>query len=1156
MALRLKGELQVDAKKGTAEIRKFGRAGGTEAKRTAREFGRVDRQLERVGKTAAGARRLITGLVGGITAAVVVRDLTRTIAGYEQTMATVRGVTQATDDEFAALSERARVLGATTRFSAQEAAEGMLFLARAGFSTEQSLSAVGATLNLAAAGAIGLGEAADYASNIVSQFGLAAYETERVVDTLLNTSNSANTNVQQLAQALKFAGPVAGALGRSVEETAAALGVLGDSGIQASLAGTNLRGSLAALLQPTAEGTKAIERMGYSLDQLSPASNDLVTVWQRFSDAGLTAAEAVAIFGRRNAAAALVLSRSVDKIRDLTKANEEARGEAERMAKLMQDTLAGAFKTLRSTVEEAFLVIGDEGFTGGLRGMVETTTQALRILLNMPGAYGAASEGAKDLAVAFVAVKDAATAFIALRMGASLLATASAVRMLALGTGTLAATFSAFSPILVGAIGLISYFASETNTASAAQERFESINKSVGRTVKSLTRLQRDYNLALSEGDTQKQIRNLRQRASMLETEIKRWKELRGEFIKQDQVIELGIVIDPLRERAIDILAEQAVKQFKDAVGKTLPETQTFTAAKLVKMFEDLGVDPGLQNAAQKAFEKIVKPAVDTSIGALEGRVDPKKLFRVDTKDAKTGIAFIYDFAAALKGLIPIDEVLIAAAKQRRDGLNKEADALKKGTKGQDEYGKAAREVNEVLDAQNDALRKSGLALDRRISDFEKYTANIGKSSEELELSGLREEAYFQYLKEGTDAAYERYLVDLMRIDIAEAQRKWTLEDIELEKKRTEELERQKQAQEQLIERMKADHRLRAETLGPTFGGGFGFETARYVAAVRDAFATGERLAGDTAQAMAGAFDRFLFDALTGKFETVGDAVRGLLAGLGTDLLRVATREAALQLTALALQPLGLALTSSAVSAAGALASGGAAAGFEMVAAAKIAAGILATGGVTSGATAGTTGALAGALAGALGGIGHAKGSVFADRTVAAYAAGGIPETTASAVAKARRTGIVDEATLFRTASDELGVMGEDGLEAILPAMKAGGRYAVHAEIAGKRTLLELARLQDGVLGVKAYQQGGVIGGGRVEPAGLGGRMGESTVITIAPVIHINNPRNAAEAEEGVRRASKDLEKTIRAIAKKVFKTQYVNTGSRSQVAMMARSRI
>ena len=366
-------QVAIDSRKATAGAQQFNRSVDGMQRRATR-FAKGG------GKQMAGA---LKGLVAGFGALMVVRKAMKVIMEFETTMATLKGVTGATDEAMQSLATTARYYGATTRFSASEAGEGLLFLARAGFTVQEAIQALPATLTLATAGALDLGLAADIASNVLSQFGLKAAETQRIVDTLVNTANSANTDVKQLAEVMKMAGPVAGALGIKVEEAAAAAGVLGDSGIQASMAGTNLRGTLSALLGPTTKAEKVIKKLGLDVNQLNPATNNLASIFRKLRDAQMSAADAVEIFGRRNAAAALTMAAGVEKLEELTAANENATGVAQKNAKLLEDTISGSLKSLNSALEEQFLKSGSGGAASGFKAIIDGITYVIREIDNI-----------------------------------------------------------------------------------------------------------------------------------------------------------------------------------------------------------------------------------------------------------------------------------------------------------------------------------------------------------------------------------------------------------------------------------------------------------------------------------------------------------------------------------------------------------------------------------------------------------------------------------------------------------------------------------------------------------------------------------------------------------------------------------------------------
>ncbi len=184
---------------------------------------------------------------------------------FTKGMSNVAALTGATRKEFTALENVAKTLGKTTKFTALEASEGMAFLAQAGFETNEIIQTLPGTLNLAAAANVGLGKSADIVSNILTGFGATVQDTGKFVDVLTNTFTTSNTDLLQLGQAMKNVAPVAASLGISVEETAAAIGKMGDAGIQGGRAGTQLKNALLNLTAPTAQQAELMEKLGIEI---------------------------------------------------------------------------------------------------------------------------------------------------------------------------------------------------------------------------------------------------------------------------------------------------------------------------------------------------------------------------------------------------------------------------------------------------------------------------------------------------------------------------------------------------------------------------------------------------------------------------------------------------------------------------------------------------------------------------------------------------------------------------------------------------------------------------------------------------------------------------------------------------------------------------
>ena len=371
--------LGIDAKPAVAGAAVFNTAG----KKVQQTSTAMTASMGGVSKAAGAMGAAINAAFAVVFAGGAVVGAAKVIADFEHSMATLRAVTRGTEEDLGALSAQARELGSATRFSAAEAATAQIVLARAGFETQEILSTTAATLNLATGQAIGLEEAATITAASLRQFGLGAESANAVTDVLTNTANSADTNVTQLAEALKFAGPVAAKVGENIASTAAAIGVLGNNAIKGSQAGTNMRGIILGLASPTDQARDAIKRMGLEMEDLDPKTNSLVDIFGKLANANFTVTEATELFGRRNATAALILADSVDQMKALTEANENAGGVAAESAKIMESTLGGTFKELISTVQELMLRLGDSGLLAGLKELVKGITFTIRLLSGM-----------------------------------------------------------------------------------------------------------------------------------------------------------------------------------------------------------------------------------------------------------------------------------------------------------------------------------------------------------------------------------------------------------------------------------------------------------------------------------------------------------------------------------------------------------------------------------------------------------------------------------------------------------------------------------------------------------------------------------------------------------------------------------------------------
>jgi TP901 family phage tail tape measure protein len=272
-----------------------------------------------------------------------------------------------------------------------QAAEGLQFLAMAGFSVDEQIGALPAVLNAAQAAGITLGESADVVSNIMTGFGISADESGKAVDVLVKTMTTANTNLPQLGQAMKYVAPVAASLGLSIEETAAAVAKMSDAGIQGSQAGTSLRQALLSLANPVGQTEEAINGLGIEVNTTEGKMKPLPELIGHIAGKldGMTDAQKVAtaaqLVGTESASGFLALLKvGEDGLADYTAELENSAGAADNMATKMTDNLIGSFKEFQSALEEIGISVGNE-FLPAFREIVDAGAAVVRKLTEIEG---------------------------------------------------------------------------------------------------------------------------------------------------------------------------------------------------------------------------------------------------------------------------------------------------------------------------------------------------------------------------------------------------------------------------------------------------------------------------------------------------------------------------------------------------------------------------------------------------------------------------------------------------------------------------------------------------------------------------------------------------------------------------------------------------
>ncbi len=346
------------------------RRGIKDARRRSKKLGQ---DMGRIGKRLSTA---ISLPILGLGAAIL-----KSAADFETGMNQVRALTGATGEDFAKLEEQAQELGATTQFSAGQAADAMGFLAQAGLDAEEIYRTLPATLDLAAASQQDLATTADQMTNIMQGFGLASDQAGRASDVLTAAFTGSNTNLTELAEAMSFAGPVLSSFGISFEEAAAAVGLLGNAGIKASRAGTALSGALVRLANPAKDNAELMKRLGINVLDTEGNMLPLVEIIRQLENSGASASEMMAIFGQRAGPAMLALvKQGSGALEEFTGELEKSGGKAGEIADVQMEGLTGAIRALKSAMEAVAIAIAKSGLLEWVTAAATATADWFREL--------------------------------------------------------------------------------------------------------------------------------------------------------------------------------------------------------------------------------------------------------------------------------------------------------------------------------------------------------------------------------------------------------------------------------------------------------------------------------------------------------------------------------------------------------------------------------------------------------------------------------------------------------------------------------------------------------------------------------------------------------------------------------------------------------
>ena len=337
-------------------------------KKSQEELAKVNTALEQNNTSISNTKTQLAGVIGTAAAlgAAIYAGPVKKSRELEAQMSTVKAISNATTEDMTRLTDMAKHMGATTKFTAVEAGKALEYMAMAGWKTDQMLGGLPGIMNLAAASGEDLGQVSDIVTDALTAFNMTADQSGRFADVLAQASSNANTNVSMMGATFQKVAPVAGTLGYSVEDMSLGIGLMANASVKAETAGTSLKTALANMAKPTKQMKAYMDKYGISLTNADGSMKTFREVIDnlRSSLGGLSKTEktaaATAIFGKESFAGMLAIVNASDAdFKKVSDAVNNAAGAAERMAAIKLDNLEGDVTLLKSATDGLQTAIGD-----------------------------------------------------------------------------------------------------------------------------------------------------------------------------------------------------------------------------------------------------------------------------------------------------------------------------------------------------------------------------------------------------------------------------------------------------------------------------------------------------------------------------------------------------------------------------------------------------------------------------------------------------------------------------------------------------------------------------------------------------------------------------------------------------------------------------
>ncbi len=672
-----------------------------ESKRLAQELDALKKEQEQASDGAATFGETASAAFNAISEALIVAGIAEGLheiweaymqcvslsADFEETMSTVRALSGANADEIALLTARAKELGASTMYTAQESAQAMTYMAMAGWDANQMLSGMDGVLSLAAASGEDLASVSDIVTDNLTAFGLKASDTAHFADVLAAAATNSNTSVAIMGETFKNSAAVAGALEYSIEDVAVAVGLMANAGVKGSNAGTALRNIFTGLLSGVTLTSEAFGELEYSAvnadGTMKPFSQTIQELRGYFDQ--MTGAEktmnAQTIAGQRAFAGLLSILNATDEDYNALAASIAAcDGAAEKMAQIKMDNLRGDVTLLQSAWDALRVTVGEQ-FNPELRRTVQIGTSVTSWLNEFAGEHPAAVRGI----MAFVAAMSAALAAIVGYMAVVKVA----IPLIGLFKATIAGAIPGVGPILAitaGFAALTGVIVGVTSATKSEAAEVRGLTEASRQQYEQLKGLKVEYEQATAlYGEDSESARQLAIQIAGLSESYESGKQSLSDYIAECEAFNSSLQ-DTVK----------STRKAYDEIGK-----DEYITLGLVDRLSELAQQTDRTVASQEEMKAIIAalnsemPELGLSFdGAIQGAED----YRIAIEAMVKSRYEASKYSAAQENLYAAQKKQIEAEYKIKDLTEQKSAAQKRANELLQQYNERLEEINAAED--------------------------------------------------------------------------------------------------------------------------------------------------------------------------------------------------------------------------------------------------------------------------------------------------------------------------------------------------------------------------------------------------------------------------------------------------------------------------